>query len=425
MSCTCNKSVNCEPCAFCTPPGVVCLPDCNPEDPCPEKIDLCCVEFSGQTQPCANIQNTESLCDLIETFFEQGVPTPVFCELEVSVDILPSPITTSSTTTTSTSTTSTSSSTTTTTAPPGYRHDLCYSVAYDIAMCPFICAHCTETNIYYSTCPDIIQSCILYTSSTLSPGTEAPGGYYSDGDSCIIVANSGGIVASVNPCPTPAPTKFTLSAYSTAINMYPSGGISSLVSVQGTPGDTVYLRSTFLSPNGIPGTTVINGISLPETTGASITYSIVLNSVGLGTIQCFSTISGNTTNKTGAKFVKNEILSTALQTQILVPISYTNVAIKLGNGEVCLGRSSAIDSTSVAACANYLPTNEYTVVGHSQVISAQVGDIVYVDYQNNVKFNGGNNWISLVPADVYPLTSPKMALQVASNGVVVATAICP
>ena len=47
MACNCNNAdPNCEPCAFCTPPGVKCLPDCNPEDPCPDPIDLCCVLHS-------------------------------------------------------------------------------------------------------------------------------------------------------------------------------------------------------------------------------------------------------------------------------------------------------------------------------------------------------------------------------------------
>lgn len=89
MSCNCNTtSKSCEPCAFCTPPGVTCLPDCNPPDPCEEKIDLCCVNFSGESQECANIQTGESLCDLIETFYEATTKPEIFCQLELTINLL-------------------------------------------------------------------------------------------------------------------------------------------------------------------------------------------------------------------------------------------------------------------------------------------------------------------------------------------------
>ena len=88
MSCTCNKSLECEPCAFCTPPGVKCLPDCNPPDPCSEKIDLCCVNFSGESQECANIENEESLCDLIQTFYEALNNPDIFCQVIFTVTLI-------------------------------------------------------------------------------------------------------------------------------------------------------------------------------------------------------------------------------------------------------------------------------------------------------------------------------------------------
>ena len=101
MSCNCNTAdPNCEPCAFCTPPGVKCLPDCNPEDPCPEKIDLCCIMYSGPDEPCSNITTGMPLCDLIDQFFEVEFPASECCRLEMSIDLLPTVSTTTTTTTT-------------------------------------------------------------------------------------------------------------------------------------------------------------------------------------------------------------------------------------------------------------------------------------------------------------------------------------
>lgn len=131
MSCNCNNAdPNCEPCAFCTPPGVKCLPDCNPEDPCPEKIDLCCVRNSGPDYPCSDIANGDPLCDLILQFLEIEFPDSECCRLEMSIDLLEptSAITTTTTSTTSTtSTTTTSSTTTSTTQAPGTGIVLCYT----------------------------------------------------------------------------------------------------------------------------------------------------------------------------------------------------------------------------------------------------------------------------------------------------------
>lgn len=61
MSCTCNKSINCEPCAFCTPPGVTCLTTCTPVDPCLDKIDMSCVIYSGADHNCSDIKHGESI----------------------------------------------------------------------------------------------------------------------------------------------------------------------------------------------------------------------------------------------------------------------------------------------------------------------------------------------------------------------------
>jgi hypothetical protein len=130
MSCNCNiADPNCEPCAFCTPPGVKCLPDCNPPEPCPEKIDLCCVEHSGEDQPCSDIQNGEPLCELLIKFLEVEFPESECCLLEMSIDLLATPTitTTTSTTTTSSTTTSSTSTTSTTTTTTKLSVQLCYS----------------------------------------------------------------------------------------------------------------------------------------------------------------------------------------------------------------------------------------------------------------------------------------------------------
>ena len=143
MACNCNNAdPNCEPCAFCTPPGVKCLPDCNPQDPCPEKIDLCCVAHSGEFCFEGGIKEQEPLCQLLVSFLSVEFPDSECCRLEMSIDLLSqtSVVTTSTTSTTSTtttttsrstttsSTTSTTSTTTSTTRRPGIGVILCYDL---------------------------------------------------------------------------------------------------------------------------------------------------------------------------------------------------------------------------------------------------------------------------------------------------------
>lgn len=103
MSCNCNTaSKNCDPCSFCTPPGVTGLPQCIPVDPCSEKIDSCCVLFSGDDIACLEIVKDDQVCDIITKLF---------------LAFSPNCTTTTSTTTTSTTTTSSTTTTTTTEAP--------------------------------------------------------------------------------------------------------------------------------------------------------------------------------------------------------------------------------------------------------------------------------------------------------------------
>jgi hypothetical protein len=76
----------------------------------------------------------------------------------------------------------------------------------------------------FSPCTTITTACILYTAATMSVGTEAPDGYYSDGVNCYTVSSPHssvpGNVSSVDTCPPPTPppcslpgTAYILSAY--------------------------------------------------------------------------------------------------------------------------------------------------------------------------------------------------------------------
>ena len=92
MSCNCNQAdPNCEKCSICTPPGVECLPDCNPIPFCEEKIDLCCVIHSGKNEDCNNIKKGESLCELLfDTILPKVFPKSDCCKLELSIDLISS-----------------------------------------------------------------------------------------------------------------------------------------------------------------------------------------------------------------------------------------------------------------------------------------------------------------------------------------------
>ena len=79
MSCTCKTSPFCEPCAFCTPPGVTDLKLCVPVDPCPEKINLDCVLYSGDAHTCSSITHLESLTSIILKIFGTIYPNAYCC----------------------------------------------------------------------------------------------------------------------------------------------------------------------------------------------------------------------------------------------------------------------------------------------------------------------------------------------------------
>jgi|APGre2960657404_1045060.scaffolds.fasta_scaffold28435_2 hypothetical protein len=105
MSCNCKTS-SCEPCAFCTPPGVTCLTTCEPIDPCNgETIDLCCVLYSGEDHECSGINNGEPICDIIFQILAILFPPEICCLLEGTIEVINNPTTTTSTTTSTTTTT--------------------------------------------------------------------------------------------------------------------------------------------------------------------------------------------------------------------------------------------------------------------------------------------------------------------------------
>lgn len=118
MSCNCNRAnPNCEPCAFCIPPGVTDLPVCTPVDICENSpININCVTYSGEDFDCLNVTNGDSLISVLLNILNVYFPEEYCCALEGTVEYIATTTTTStSTTTTSTSTTTTSTSTTTTT----------------------------------------------------------------------------------------------------------------------------------------------------------------------------------------------------------------------------------------------------------------------------------------------------------------------
>ena len=80
MSCNCDKSINCEPCAYCTPPGVTCLTTCTPVDPCPDKIDMSCVVYSGTDHNCSDITHSESISPILLQALSLIFNVEVCCE---------------------------------------------------------------------------------------------------------------------------------------------------------------------------------------------------------------------------------------------------------------------------------------------------------------------------------------------------------
>jgi len=81
MYCTCKTNPFCEPCSLCTPPGVTCLTTCVPVDPCPEKINLDCVLYSGETHECSDITHLDPLSSVLLKILDILFPSTYCCAL--------------------------------------------------------------------------------------------------------------------------------------------------------------------------------------------------------------------------------------------------------------------------------------------------------------------------------------------------------
>lgn len=130
MSCNCNRANPiCEPCAFCTPPGVTDLPVCTPVDICENSpININCVIYSGIDFECLNVSNGDSLISVLLNILNVYFPEEYCCALEGTIEY----ITTSTTTTTSSTTTTSTSTTTTTTTEAPVPYDCCIPFASTI-----------------------------------------------------------------------------------------------------------------------------------------------------------------------------------------------------------------------------------------------------------------------------------------------------
>lgn len=286
MSCTCKtNNLNCDGCACCTPEGVVGLPDCNPKDPCSEKIDLCCVAYSGEAQPCSHITHQEPLCDLLLNVLNVEFPKEECCALELSIDLLAeasivtttttsTTTSTTSTTSTTTSTTSTTSSTTTTTVKPqGLK---------EVSLCPgdsclFACS-CELPLIYYtsSASSSILQNSVIYTDDLGT--TYAPSGYYGDGTNCYHISGNLGIVDTVTPCVGTGRIEITVS--------------SSIITD----------KITNITYNSIP--VVLTSGTFPIVAGA-FASGIITNPGALGTLHIYQAV--NTSAGTESNIIKTFI----------------------------------------------------------------------------------------------------------------------
>lgn len=117
MACNCNTaSKTCDPCAFCTPPGVTGLTTCHPIDPCEEKPDIKCFFYNGPDADCLGISQGDDLTSVLNALLQAYFPPGYCCSLAgtatwsscyltgYTVWANPVPTTTAAPTTTSTTT---------------------------------------------------------------------------------------------------------------------------------------------------------------------------------------------------------------------------------------------------------------------------------------------------------------------------------
>lgn len=119
MTCNCNTvNPTCEPCAICTPPGVVGLTTCQPPDPCPDgSLDINCIIYNGQNFPCASVQNGDTLISVLLEILSKIFPPSYCCGLQGTINYSTCGLAGTIAYYTTTTTTSTSTTTTTTLIP--------------------------------------------------------------------------------------------------------------------------------------------------------------------------------------------------------------------------------------------------------------------------------------------------------------------
>jgi hypothetical protein len=189
MSCTCDKSIGCDPCAFCSPPGVTCLTTCAPVDPCPEKINMDCVIYSGADHTCSNITHGESISPIMLQALSLIFPIDSCCHFEANSTLI---------------------------VPPPQPYTFCYVV--DDGTCGRVCA-CdpTTTNVtVYSLDNPLVVGSILY-SDPLFIQT-APEGWYGANGQCITVSGGTvipGVAGAIQTITTCVPTTTSTSTTTT------------------------------------------------------------------------------------------------------------------------------------------------------------------------------------------------------------------
>ena len=117
MACNCNTaSKNCDPCAFCSPPGVTGLTTCHPIDPCEERPDIKCFFYNGPDADCIGVNHGDDLASVLNALLQAYFPSNYCCALAGTVTwsncyltgytiwANPTPTTTAAPTTTSTTT---------------------------------------------------------------------------------------------------------------------------------------------------------------------------------------------------------------------------------------------------------------------------------------------------------------------------------
>lgn len=187
MSCTCNQSINCDPCAFCTPPGVTCLTTCAPIDLCQEKINVDCVVYSGENHICSQIEKGQPISQIMLQALSLIFPIEECCYFEATV-VLIEP------------------------APSEYK--FCFSSAANNGSCNKACScDSTTSNVtVYSLDNPLVAGSLLYSDGNLS--TLAPAGWYGANYQCITVSGGSitgviGAIQSIASCIIPPPSTTT------------------------------------------------------------------------------------------------------------------------------------------------------------------------------------------------------------------------